>query len=182
MFLQAVILMAACTADEYEYCTDRQCYFSFDTSIHNVSILNKALNPLTSGVFCQIRQEPGNGIVNLKLQLQDGRTSESVAITTADELRRSYIIGASNGIVVGYSSLSQQLYAFDMQCPNCLKENYPYTKYPLLWDNNGLWLRCGRCSRSYDLNSGGVVVSGEGGLKLLRYRADYGGRLLVVHN
>ena len=176
------IILSSCTADEYEYTTDWQCYFLFDTSIHNVCILNNALNPMSSGVFCMVRQEPKNDVLHLKMQLQDGKTTDDVAITTAAELRRSCILGASNGIVIGYSTLDQQLYAFDLQCPNCLKANYPYTKYAMQWTNNGLWLKCNHCHRSYDLNNRGVVASGDDGLKLLRYRASYGGRMLSVHN
>ena len=182
VLILATLLFCSCSADEYEYCTDRQCYFVFDSSIHNVCILNNALNPFSSGVFCQVKQEPRNGVRHLILQLQDGKTTEEVAITTATETQRSCILGAGNGLVIGFSALNQQLYAFDLQCPNCLKTHYPYVKYPLKWSNNGNWLKCESCQRSYDLNNGGIVASGESGLKLLRYRSDYTGQMLFVRN
>ena len=182
VLILVTLLICSCSADEFEYCTDRQCYFVYDSSIHNVCILNNALNPLTSGIFCQVQQAPRNGIRHLILQLQDGKTTEEVAITTATETQRSCILGAGNGLVIGYSSLNQQLYAFDLQCPNCLKTHYPYVKYALQWSNNGNWLKCSTCQRSYDLNNGGIVASGESGLKLLRYRSDYTGQTLFVRN
>lgn len=181
IMIQAAILMAACSADEYEYCADYQCYLVFDTQLHLATPLDNALNPLSPGIFCQVRQEPKNGIRNLRLEIY-GSEAKYEKITTAEELRRDCRLGASNGIVVGFSSLSQQLYAFDLQCPNCLKDNYPYTKYALSWANNGQWLKCSHCHRSYDLNNNGYVVDGDGGLKLLRYRASYGGKVLSVHN
>ena len=178
--LQAVILMAACSADGNEYTREYQCYFTFDTQIHNTSVINSCINPLSSGMFCMVWHHTADGVRHIDIQLNDGKTSEDVAITTAAEMRQSCIMGASNGLIIGCSTLNNGgLYAFDRQCPNCLHDGI---NKPLQWANNGLWVKCPRCNRSYDLNNSGFVVDGDGGNKLLRYRAAYTGAILIVNN
>ena len=173
-------MLCSCAADENEYTKDYQCYFVFDTSVHNTSLINNCVNPLSSGVFCMVSQTPKNGVRYINVQLNDGKTNESVAITTEIETRQSCILGASNGLVIGCSTLNDaKLYAYDRQCPNCL-QNYLYK--PLQWTNNGQWLTCTTCNRCYDLNNSGYVVSGDAGVKLLRYPATYTGTTLVVRN
>ena len=164
-----------------------QCYFNFNSAYHNTSIILDCINPYSSGMFCTVSKEPIGGqtatqngaAYSLSITLGSGKT-EKVNITTADETRQSCILGASNGIVLGRSSLNEgALYAFDRQCPNCLEES---SYKALQFENNGLWMKCPQCKRSYDLNNSGYVVGGEPGKKLLRYRASYGGNMLMVRN
>ena len=108
------------------------------------------------------------------------RQTEDVPITTAIETRRSCILGAKNGLVIGCSTLNNgQLYAFDRICPNCEKTGLFKA---LQWENSGLWLKCPQCGRAYDLNNNGFIVKGESGDKLMRYRASYGNNVLMVGN
>jgi len=173
------MLLASCNG-ESEYSSQHECYFLFDTSsIHNTSIIKNALNPEAPGTFVRISQAQRNGILYFDAQLNDGKTSESNKITTAIETQRKYVLGIYNGIIVGYSTLGNGLYAFDNLCPNC----YNTGRYQQLsWDNNGTWVKCSRCQRTYDLNNGGIIVTGEQGAKLIRYMAQYTGKILVVHN
>ena len=172
------MLLASCNG-ESEYSSQHECYFLFDTSIHNTSIIKNALIPDAPGKFARITQSQQNGIPCVDIQLNDGKTSESNKITTAIETQRKYVLGIYNGIIVGYSTLGNGLYAFDNLCPNC----YNTGRYQQLsWDNNGTWVKCSRCQRTYDLNNGGIIVTGEQGAKLIRYMAQYTGKILVVHN
>ena len=52
----------------------------------------------------------------------------------------------------------------------------------LQWENSGLWLKCPQCERVYDLNNNGFIVKGEGGRKLMRYKASYYNDILEVWN
>lgn len=172
--------LVSCTADDTEYTRDYRCYFTFDTSLHNSSVMLGCVNPMSSGMFCMAWQETKEGMRHIRVQLSDGKNTEDNAITTALEARQQCIMGAGNGLIIGCSTLNTgQLYAYDRLCPNCLKIG---TSKPLQWDNNGLWVKCARCQRSYDLNNSGYVVGGDPGNKLLRYRSSYNGTMLIVTN
>ena len=178
------MLLSSCNG-ESEYSSQHECYFLFDTSIHNTSIIKNVLITKEPGKFVKISQSQKNGILCVDEELNDGKTKESNKITTAKETQRKYTLGIYNGIIVGYSSLGNGLYAFDNICPNC----YDAGRYQqLTWDNNGTRVKCSRCQRTYDLNNGGIIVTGEQGAKLIRYMAQYTGGIggiggiLVVHN
>ena len=177
--IQAVILMAACGADDYEFEKNYQCYFTFDCGMHQGTALQSCVNPMSSGLFCMVWQDTKQGVRHINLQLYNQKT-EDVPITTAIEARQSCVLGARNGLVIGCSTLNNgELYAFDRQCPNCIKAG---TNKALQWENNGLWLKCPKCERVYDLNNNGFVVKGESGDKLMRYRATYNGTMLLITN
>lgn len=172
--------LTGCDADN-EYDVDHRCFFNFDTNLHNTSIIRHALNPLSSGIFVWVYTSQKSGIIVVNTQLNDGVTSGQDNITTAKENYSSYILGTNNGLLIGYSSLGNGLFAFDRQCPNCIKD-YNLYKYALSWANNGQWVKCANCKRVYDLNNFGVVVEGDKGSKLIRYKAFYDGTLLTVRN
>lgn len=172
--------LVSCSADDTEYQQGYRCYFTFDTSLHNASAILSCVNPMSAGMFCMAWQETKEGIRHIRVQLNNGKTTEDNAITTALESRQQCIMGASNGLIIGCSTLNAgQLYAFDRLCPNCLDQGI---NKPLQWTNSGLWVKCPRCQRSYDLNNSGYIVEGETGKKLMRYRASYNGTILVVTN
>lgn len=177
--IQTVLLLAACDADSYEYENKYQCYFNFDCSIHQGTVLQSCVNPVSPGLFCMVSQQTNGGIRYIRLQLYNHH-DEEVAITSALELRHACILGAENGLIIGCSTLNNgQLYAFDRLCPNCIKSGITRD---LQWNNNGLWVSCPNCMRVYDLNNNGFIVEGEKGDKLLKYRASYNGAALMVSN
>ena len=176
-----LVLLCSCGETENEYDTSNACFFTFDTQLHNTSIIRHALNPLASGIFVLVTTEMKSGVVAVNAELNDGKTHEQTLVTTARENYVSYVLGAANGLIIGYSSLGNGLYAFDRQCPNCVHDFALY-KYPLTWSNNGQWLECNNCKRKYDLNNNGFINEGEKGLKLTRYHAYYDGTVLTVKN
>jgi len=179
--LAGACCLPGCEGDS-EYTTEYACYFVFDTTIHNTSIINNALNPLSPGIFVMVSTTLQGSVRYVNAELNDGKTSETVAVTTAKETRLTYKLGAYNGLIIGYGTLTGgELYAFDRQCPNCMKA-YNLYKYPLSWTNNGAYVSCKTCGRVYDLNNGGYIVEGDAGVKLSRYQASYNGSALVVHN
>lgn len=183
--LSAFILAATSCTEDAEYTTEYQCFFIYDLNLHNTSIINNAVNPVSLGVFARVSSIPKNGMRCIVSELNDGKTKEQEMITTERELRQTCILGCANGIYVGNSSLGGGLYAFDAQCPNCVKQFNLY-KYPLSWDSNGSWVKCNNCGRKYDLNNNGFIVEGGKGQHLFRYKAYYTstpyGNVLNVRN
>ena len=177
--LLGFFFFSSCSTDDFEYEKKHQCYFTFDCRIHPGTSLQSCLNPMSPGLFCMVWKQEVGVTRHIQLQLYN-RQTEDVAITTEIETRRSCILGANNGLVIGCSTLNNgQLYAFDRICPNCEKEWFFKT---LQWENSGLWLKCPQCERAYDLNNNGFIVKGESGDKLMRYRASYGNNVLMVGN
>ena len=173
------LLLSSCSTDEFEYDRKYQCYFTFDCRIHQGTALQNSLNSMSPGLFCMVWSKYDGGVNHIQMQLYNKQT-EDAAITTEIEARRSCILGANNGLVIGCSTLNNgQLYAFDRVCPNCEKEGFFKT---LQWENSGLWLKCPQCERVYDLNNNGFIVKGEGGRKLMRYKASYYNDILEVWN
>lgn len=173
--------IGACTVDDTEYTRKYRCYFVFDSQLHDDKyIVHSCVNPLSSGMFFMVWQGTDKGVRHIYTQLNDGKTNGNNAITTRPEADWSCVMGAANGLIIGCSSLNNSmLYAFDRACPNCLEEG---TTKALSWDNNGQWVKCPRCLRSYDLNNSGFIVKGEKGKKLLRYRSSFAEPILRVTN
>ena len=181
MALLSMLSLSGCDADN-EYDISHRCFFTFDTSLHNTSLVRNALNPLASGTFVLVYTTQKSGVTVVNAQLSDGKTTSQDNITTAIEKDyTAYILGTNNGLIIGYSSLGNGLFAFDRQCPNCISDYNRYN-YPLHWDNNGQWVKCSQCQRTYDLNNFGVIIHGEKGSKLIRYKAFFDGTRLTVRN
>ena len=177
--LLGFLFFSSCSTDDFEYENKHQCYFTFDCGIHPGTSLQSCLNPMSPGLFCMVWKQEVGVTRHIQMQLYN-RQTEDVPITTAIETRRSCILGAKNGLVIGCSTLNNgQLYAFDRICPNCEKTGLFKA---LQWENSGLWLKCPQCGRAYDLNNNGFIVKGESGDKLMRYRASYGNNVLMVGN
>ena len=173
------LILFSCSTDDFEYENKYRCYFTFDCGIHQGTVLQNCLNPVSPGLFCMVWKQDVGATRHIQMQLCNKKTDD-VAITTASEVRTVCELGANNGLVIGCSTLNNgQLYAFDRICPNCEKGGLFKA---LQWENSGLWLKCPQCERVYDLNNNGFIVKGESGDKLMRYRAEYNGKILVVGN
>ena len=100
--------------------------------------------------------------------------------------RQSRLMGLNNGLIVGYSSLQDGgLYVFDQICPNCYQQNgLASMKYMVDFDSEsaGTQVVCPTCKRYYGLINGGVVVKGESGQKLYRYRANFTSNVFRISN
>jgi nitrite reductase/ring-hydroxylating ferredoxin subunit len=180
VLLFGLLLFSSCSTDDFEYENKYRCYFTFDCGIHQGTVLQNCLNPVSPGLFCMVWKQNVGATRHIQMQLCNKKTDD-VAITTASEVRTVCELGANNGLVIGCSTLNNgQLYAFDRICPNCDKANG--IKVALQWENNGLWLKCPKCERVYDLNNNGFIVKGESGDKLMRYRASYDGKVLLITN
>lgn len=172
-----LVLFASCGDTEFEY-SGYPCNFIFDNTASRSVKLAEATNPASPGMFCHVSVS-GKYFV-FETNTAPGQT-ERVVFTAIDE-QRSINLGIYNesGIIVGYGNLNSPptFYAYDNQCPNCYKEtNLP--RYGLRMDSSGK-ATCGRCHRTYDMNNGGIVASGDGGDKLIRYHASNTGPQGIV--
>ena len=90
------------------------------------------------------------------------------------------------GFIVGtsmYTNLQTNLwdlYAFDLACPNCNSEDLVNKALQFRSDRSSV--ECSRCHRVYDLNQGGLITEGDDGIKLYRYRIQYGNNTVVISN
>ena len=180
VLLSFILGVCSCGESEFEY-SGHKAYFIYDNSQHLDPTLSSAMNSLAPGIFCRI-STPTAGYVTF--ENNQGMTSRTAM--TAIEEKRTSVLGLYNGsgVIVGFGTLSQPstFYAYDAQCPNCYKEtNIP--RYQLSMNPIGV-ASCGRCSRTYDMNNGGIVSTGPGGDKLIRYRASTTGPngLLSINN
>ncbi len=174
LLFTSLFLLMAC--GEYEY-SSYPCYFIFDNTASRSALLATAMNSLSPGVFCHIWVE-GN---YFKFETNSSTQVETVAMTSIDQ-NRTLELGAynSSGIIVGYGNIDYPatFYAYDNQCPNCYKTSF-LPQYALSMDSSGK-AYCKKCSRYYDMNNLGIVSSGEGGDKLIRYNASTTGTFGVL--
>jgi hypothetical protein len=173
------LLFTACDDIENSIYQGHRCYFVFDTSLHPLPCqLTAALgNP---GEFLIVSATMSSGIRHIKTVRNYDQATEDVPLTTKPEAQTPCLLGANNAIIIGRSSYTGLLMAYEGQCANCLKD-FGGTSYPLTWTSNGQQLQCSRCHRCYDVNNG-VVASGEGGRQLYTYNAAFDGAILRAWN
>lgn len=178
------ILLAACTTDIVGEYSSHQAYYVMDFQYgHTASYLSGALNSVNS--FCMISVSTQNldgSTTPYKLySMMYGTTTQEEVVNEEGLTRPTRQLGLNNGLIVGRSSFQNgELYVFDRQCPNCFNA-YHYTNYAVNFkDANNV--ECANCHRTYGLLNGGVVVAGDSGEKLFRYRASYNGTYFNVTN
>ena len=97
-------------------------------------------------------------------------------IGTDKENYTTYQLGASNsiGLFIGLTNFNG-LWAYDRLCPNCGGSQ------ALDFTGNRQQVGCGKCKRTYDLETGSIV-SGTSGEALMRYFCAFDGSLLRAWN
>ena len=178
LMIFSLLTLFSCQKAESEYTTS-QCYFAFNASYHNASRLLSVVNAYET--YAIVHTEPLSGKAYRVVTDIYGTDATHDDVTTAEETQRTRIVGLSNGLIIGRSSLDQTLYAFARQCPNCYQAS-GLTAAPLQWAANSYTVKCNKCQRQYSLANGGVVSDGEAGSRLLRYRITFDGTYLFVQN
>ncbi len=176
--LLTLLSLASCQKAEEEY-TTHECHFNFNCTYHNTSRLLDAVN--SNETFAIVSTKPLSQKTYSVVTSIYGTDDTEDHITTDLETQQRHVLGLSNGLIIGKSIMDQTLYAFDRQCPNCF-EATNMTNAPLVWAGSGSMVKCNRCSRTYNLSNRGVVASGEAGKSLMRYRINYDGTYITVHN
>jgi hypothetical protein len=152
------------TVDEYSKVPS---YLVIDNSVHNDATLASAMTP-HSGVYVIVTITTQNGAKYFNFKSNQG--TESKTIFNAIDDGRSFILGLNKALIVGYgNSIDGIFYAYDRECPNCFDpDNLPLRSYPLTISSSGIG-SCANCKRTYDLNNGGLIATGDAGEKLTRY-------------
>lgn len=161
-------LLGSCGNVEDEYCR-RPCHVVIDNAVHMDATLASAMNAMSPGIFCEIREVNIGGARHYAFSSNYGMTSTSVL--NAIDLRISRIYGLNDGVIVGFGSLDNPavFYAYDRECPNCFDPDaIPVKTRPLKMSERG-WATCAVCRRSYDMNNRGYVVEGDAGKPLTRF-------------
>lgn len=171
--IACVLLLSACGDDiGYTY-SDYRCNLYLDNSVHQDPALSTAMNSQSPGTFCTVSYKY-SGTYYYVFKTNLGQTSESI-FNAIDQQRDNHLrIGQNNGIIVGFGNLSTpaEFYAYDAECPNCYDANaLPVRSYKLSVSGAGI-ATCNNCQRTYNLNTGGNIASGDRGTPLTRYRAS----------
>ena len=182
-FLSSLLLplfLISCGESEFEY-SNHRAYCVFDNSQHLDATLSSAMNAMSPGIFCRISISSETYI-----DFENNQGLKSRVALNAIERQRLFELGVYNGsgVIVGYGTFDNPpvFFGYDAQCPNCYEEsNMP--RYQLSISSDGK-AACKNCHRQYDMNNGGIIVSGSNGDKLIRYHASTTGPMgvLTVNN
>ena len=174
-----LLILSSCDKIENSVYRNYKCYFVFDTTLHAAdNHLTMAMG--NTGHFLIVQDFMSSGIRCIRTIRNYDKDTLITRLTTQKESQTACYLGANNAIIIGRSTYTGQLIAYEGQCSNCLN-NYGGTNYPLTWSDNGQHLNCARCKRSYDV-SNGVVAAGEGGRQLYVYNASFDGALIRAWN
>ena len=165
LFLATFLLMG-CTESYQEYCTQYPVTYSVD-------ITYAPFNQVASmGQFICIRPKSNHASVTVT-----SLTGKSTEVALSETERRSFSFGLA-GLIIGqpYFNDGTAYYAYDLACPACDR-----AAARLEMDEQGK-ASCPLCDNVYDLNNGGIIVSGSG-RPLYRYRVTQSSAgTLFVHN
>lgn len=172
----ALLMLTACDGD-YPFSRRYACHFMLKEQTHPTSLAFAAVK--SPGMYVAVTTK-GDGRIDIRhvyVTSNDAKTpAEDNIIRDEDEIRRVYQLGRSNdtGLIVGCTNFNGPV-AYDRSCPNCESlEKLDFT-------GNRQQVGCGRCGRTYMLDTGGVI-SGTSGEPLLRYDCQYNGAWLIVTN
>lgn len=174
MFLGLLATLLLTTCGESRISRSYPCKFVLYTQYHNPS---KVLTAITSAVYpVKVSvYKSSKGAYTVEMNSQDGKNNpERQAMTVQMEVyayQGGIYLGANNSIIVCQNSYDARPVAYDGMCPNCIS-TYADTDFPLSWTAVAMQVRCPKCGRTYDLNTGSIV-SGSKGDRLMEYAVSY---------
>lgn len=171
LLFSVAILLSACGESEYSRYV---CHLVINNNTMMNMTLGSAMTENSPGVFCRISRE---GTTRFKFESNQSSTPTYGAIIAIDQ-KAQWTIGIYNGIIVGFGNLDHKFHAYDNQCRNCY-ESSGLTRYALTMNSDGT-ATCKSCHRVYDMNNDGILVKGDKGSGLIRYRATTTGPLGVL--
>ena len=178
------MLTVSCGETEHEF-SNYHCYFVFDNGIHNNPVAAGAMTPY-SNIFVVVKKKEqmvGNSTLTHFLFTEAGSGKTQTSKANGVDMKRTIRIGQNNGIIIGYGNMSDPpvFYAYDLECPNCFSADaWPQRDYYLSVSATGI-ATCTVCKRQYSLNQAGIIVAGNDGKKLIRYRASTSGPYGILH-
>ncbi|MBQ2195962.1 MAG: hypothetical protein II407_03395, partial [Prevotella sp.] len=146
------------------------CLVHFDNMIHSNAVLAGAMTS-NSGIYVRITLTVKDGARCFLFENNQGQSS--ISKLNAKDEKPPQIVGQNDGLIVGFCMLETPavFYAFDAECPNCFNfDQMDFRSYRLQMSSSHI-ASCNACKRKYDLGNGGMIIEGENGKKLIRYRA-----------
>ena len=170
------LVAASCTDDVQDLYAHQRAFFRFD-QVSTTHPLYTALH--SPGEWCTIQVRN----VTYLFTSAKGETAQANA-TAMQAYGRPECVA---GFIVGTPSVPDlkgqtPVLAFDLVCPTCYEESAVQRSVSFTGTER---VQCPRCSRTYDLKQGGIVVAGPAGLKLYRYHvstSDTGSGTLLINN
>lgn len=165
VFICLLILIGAACSRSYEvYSNKYPVTFSCDISKSPFDKMQSL------GYFLSVRPTPMKD--GYKVREPDGR-EQTIPYTEVHS--RVFSFGLA-GLIIGKPYFGdEEYYAYDLGCPQCDRASAYLT---VGVDCTAI---CAKCSTIYDLNNGGIPKTGDS-RPLYRYRASFGGHMLMVHN
>lgn len=158
----AAVALGGCADSEY---SSYACHLVINNLNVNNMTLASAMTAESPGVFCRISKE---GTTRFKFESNQGGDATYSLLNAIDQ-NAGWMIGIYNGIIVGFGNLDATFHAYDNQCPTCYS-NTGLPRYALSLGTDG-HATCKSCKRVYDMNNGGLLISGDKGKGMIRYRA-----------
>lgn len=175
LLLTVTLGLPSCESSDSIFCR-LPAYFIMD-NVLQAPVLYTSLQSM--GEFCTIRAI-GN---KYEFASPTQRTPSYVNATQLSNMSGFYM--GLNGFVVGLPHIPEMGYdhsrvvCYDLACPNCYHNNNVAKRMVL---QEGGYTHCATCSRTYNLNDMGLVMKGEAGKPLFRYRVSYAAHTLVINN
>ena len=175
MRLMAVVVMlpvvTACNIFDGDTVTE-YCNFKARLVYYGATTVLQPLNDAIKGdnTFAMVSM-PDNTAATYQLKAQlYGQAADQTTVALEGAPIPTLGLDNGKGLIIGRSTWkTDNPYVFDRVCPNCYNEHRD-TKYVLNFTNSKDEVKCGTCNRTYSLINGGLVVAGENGDKLFRYR------------
>lgn len=175
------MLLPACDADTVESKFSKlRASFSL-SPVNTIAPLNQAMTS-KGAIFCTITFDTRNMLYVFRT-LTNSQTQQVTAEAAYKAIR--CIGGTGGGFIVGEAELpdlgtsSTPYLCYDLCCPNCWRDDNIAKNMKL---EEGGRASCSRCHRAYDLSNEGLIVSGEKGRKLERYRMSYNSMAIMIAN
>lgn len=169
LLLSLLLGIMACGDVQNEF-TSMHCLVHFDNMIHSNAVLAGAMTS-NSGIYVRITLTVKDGARCFLFENNQGQSS--ISKLNAKDEKPPQIVGQNDGLIVGFCMLETPavFYAFDAECPNCFNfDQMDFRSYRLQMSSSHI-ATCNACKRKYDLGNGGMIIEGENGKKLIRYRA-----------
>lgn len=174
--LSTLLLLCACNAQD-PISREYRCWFLFSYTDHPTSILFTAVQNPGSYAYVTTRGDGKQSVRHVTVRFNDPSVKEEDNIIRTElENNLRYDLGVNNdiGLIIGCTNFDGPR-AYDGCCPNC-----PAPR-AMSWSGNRQQVTCGKCSRTYSLDTGNII-SGDDGKSLMRYNCAFDGTTVRAWN
>lgn len=168
------LFLSGCSEDAENLYTNRPAYFVYQYVQSAPQLYTSLNNP---GEFSTIQLDRQQYVIR-------NLAGETRINQTALASYSSFHLGLA-GFIVGLPNIpdpgaeTSRVVCYDLACPNCYTQLMISASLQLKENGKAF---CSRCSRTYELNNGGIIGKGENGSSLFRYRITYDGKTVVINN